>query len=229
MKDEFINFYRKELGVWNLVYRYMNRWLLGSYILAFLGLIITSLVLLFSQASLLVVFLFFLLLIIEGFILNFHNKKIIEERYKISKRDQGTTWGGPLFSKMKSEKLESYVVKKLDSKEQLEKLIVILYKEAERRKFSGIFVRGLGLGLFLPLWNYFMKWVFGNELTEVNTAIALFIIMVILIGLIVFIISIIKVILLDYFDRESTRINELVNMLEDISLKPLNFHNKIKH
>lgn len=228
MKDEFINFYKKELGVWNLVYRYMNKWILSFYILMFLGLTFFSIILLFSENNLFAVILF-AFLVAEGFVLNYHNKIIIEKKYKITKQEQGTTWGGLQFSNMRSKKLESYVLNKLDSKEQLEKLIGILNKEAESRKFSGIFIRGLGVGLFLPLWNYFLKWLFGNELTETNTAIALFFIILIFIILIVYFLSIIKVMLLDYFDRESIRIHELANMLEDISIKSLNFQNKIKH
>ena len=36
-----------------------------------------------------------------------------------------------------------------------------------------------------------------------------------------------KFIVMDFFDRESTRINDLANMLEDISLKKIDFSKKI--
>ena len=120
----------------------------------------------------------FLLFLLELVLLNNHNKNILENVYNISKKDQGPTWGGFHFQKKRSEKLERFVVNNLDSEEQLEKLITILYKEAESRKFSGIFIRGLGIGLFLPLWNFFVRSGFESGVNNINDAFALFIILV---------------------------------------------------
>ena len=131
------------------------------------------------------------------------------------------------LSKRRSEKLERFVVNNLDSEEQLEKLITILYKEAESRKFSGIFIRGLGIGLFLPLWNFFVRSGFESGVNNINDAFALFIILALFILLIIYFASMLKFIVMDFFDRESTRINDLANMLEDISFKKIDFSKKI--
>lgn len=226
MKEEIINFYKKELGVWNMVYKYMNRLVFITYILVFLLLIVFLVIFLFTKnifCSLVVFFLFFL----EGVKLNQHNKKIVEREHKISKKEQGLIWGGLHLQKKRYEKLELFILRKLDSKQQLEKLINVLRKEADSRKFSDLFIRGLGVGLFLPLWNYFVKWAFENGINNLNMAIGLFIVFVVLLFAIILFTSTIKLIVLDFFDRESTRINELATMLEDISLKNLNFNKKI--
>jgi hypothetical protein len=226
MKEEIINFYKIELGVWNMVYKYMNRIALITYIIVFLLLIVLLVKFLFTQnisCSLLVFFLFLL----EGVILNQHNKKIVEKEHKIPKKEQGVMWGGLYLHKRRYEKLELFILRKLDSKQQLEKLINVLNKESDSRKFSGLFIRGLGLGLFFPLWNFFVKWLFDNGIDNLNMAIALFVVFVVLIFVIILITSMVKLIVLDFFDRESTRINDLANMLEDISLKDLNFNKKI--
>ncbi|MFS1516395.1 hypothetical protein V1503_07785 [Bacillus sp. SCS-151] len=226
MKEEIINFYKIELGVWNMVYKYMNRLALIIYILVFLLLIVLLVNLLLNQNtfwSLLVILLFLL----EGAILNQHNKKIFEKAHKIPKKKQGIMWGGLYLNKRRYEKLELFVLRELDSKQQLEKLIDILNKESDSRKFSGLFIRGLGVGLFLPLWNFFVKWIFDNGIDNLNMAIGLFVIFVVLIFVIILFTSMTKLIVLDFFDRESTRINDLATMLEDISLKDLNFNKKI--
>jgi hypothetical protein len=227
MKEEFINYYKKELGVWNMVYRYMNNLALVTYVSLFFLMPIIFFTLFFLKTQVIYLIILFVLIILESVILNIHNKKIIEKTYQISKRDQGIIWGGPKLSQERSKKLELFVLKNIESKEQLEKLIIVLSKEAENRKFSGIFIRGLGIGLFLPLWNYFIKWIFENGISDVNTAFIIFIIITLFIIFIIYITSMVKLIVKDFFDRESTRITELKNMLEDISLKKLNFDKKI--
>jgi hypothetical protein len=226
MKEEIINFYKKELGVWDMVYKYMNRLLFITYILVFLLLIVLLVKFLLTQNILRSLVIFFLFLL-EGAILNQHNKKIVEKEHKISKKKQGLIWGGLYLQKRRYEKLELFILRKLDSKQQLEKLINVLNKESDSRKFSGLFIRGIGVGLFLPLWNFFVKWVFENGIDNLNMAIGLFVVFVVLIFAIILFTSMIKLIVLDFFDRESTRINELATMLEDISLKDLNFNKKI--
>ncbi|QHE60394.1 hypothetical protein FHE72_04565 [Rossellomorea vietnamensis] len=226
MKEEFISFYKKELGVWSLVYKNMNKLGLTVYIFFFLLFIILFLWTILIQ-NILFIFLLLFLVFLEGTILNKHNKRILEKKHQILIVEQGVVWGGLPLAKRKSEMLERFVIKKLDSENQLKKLIDVLNKEAERRKFSGIFVRGLGVGLFIPLWNYFIRWLFGNEIANVNMALVLFLSVCLLIIVIIYIASMLKMIVMDLFDRDSTRIKDLANMLEDISIKELDFTRKI--
>ncbi|MEK4283867.1 hypothetical protein [Ureibacillus sp. FSL K6-0165] len=217
MKEDIINFYKKDLGVWNMVYKNMNRIVLVLFIIFFI-LLITALIISTIIQNTKLILLVIILLILEGCLLNSYNKKLVEKIHKIPKKDQGFFWGGYKLQKKRSEKLEQYILKKIDTKEQLEKLIDILRREAETRKFSGLFVRGLGIGLFLPLWNYFLQWLF-KEVDSVINVVILFISILMIIVLLAIFSFLMKLILLDLFDREARKLNELANMLEDFTIK----------
>ena len=98
LKVEIINFYKKELSVWNMVYRYMNKTALSAYIIGFVLLVISFIWVIFAQKNFWTV-LVFLLFLLELVLLNNHNKNILENVYNISKKDQGPTWGGFHFQK----------------------------------------------------------------------------------------------------------------------------------
>ncbi|BCB04087.1 hypothetical protein [Bacillus sp. KH172YL63] len=226
MKEEFIEFYKNELGVWNLVYKNMSKWLLFVYILVFITLSFIFMRLIFAS-NLYLMLIPLGLLVIEGAILNRHNKLILEKKHNILRESQGVFWGGLPLTQRKLDILKRFVYRRLDSEEQLKKIINVLNKEAELRKFTGIFVRGLGVGLFLPVWNYFIRWIFANEVNDINESLEVFLSIGILILLIIFVASMVKMVVMDFFDRESTRIKELTNMLETISIENLDFKKKI--
>ncbi len=150
-------------------------------------------------------------------LINEHNKVIIKRVHNVQIKED--FWGGKSFYKLRLKKLkENLTERNLYSPEQLKLLTDRTYREAKNRKFTGFFIPGLTLAMFLSLWNNAISWWFKNA-QDAAQAITIIGSTVIIVVYILFITKLIKEITFDFFNRDSNKLKKLAEMLEDIILE----------
>lgn len=216
MINELFEYYKKELGAWNLVYKHMKYRGGILYIVLIIVIALFGTWFYFHNHIGITLLMFLLLGVVLGLI-NEHNKIIIKRVHDIQIKED--LWGGKSFHKLRLKKLrENLVEKNIYSSEQLNLLTDRTYREAENRKFTGFFIPGLALAMFLPVWNNAISWWFKNS-QSASQVINIIGTLVIIIGYILIITKIIKNITFDIFNRDSNRLKRLAEMLEDILLE----------
>jgi hypothetical protein len=216
MINELFEYYKKELGAWNLVYKHMKYQGGRLYIAIIIVIAIVGTWYYFHNQIGKTLLTFPLLGIVLG-VINEHNKIIIKRVHNVQIKEE--FWGGKSFHKLRLKKLkENLSERNIYSIEKLKLLTDRTYKEAENRKFTGFFIPGLTLAMFLSLWNNAISWWFKNA-QNVSQAITIIGSTVIIIVYILFITKLLKEITFDIFNRDSNKLKKLGEMLEDIILE----------
>lgn len=216
MINELYEYYKKDLGAWNLVYKHI-KYQGGRLYIAIITMIFIVGFWQYFHIQIGKSILSFSLLGLVLELINEHNKIIIKRIHNVQIKED--FWGGKSFHKLRLKKLkENLIEMNLYSPEQLKLLTDRTYKEAENRKFTGFFIPGLTLAMFLSLWNNAISWWFKNA-QNVSQAITIIGSTVIIIVYILLITKLIKKITFDIFNRDSHRLKGLAEMLEDILLE----------
>jgi len=226
MIEEIIQFYKSELSSWALIYRHNKTYLV---ILALFIFLVIWMFFSFITRNWLYTGLGYLLLITCVGVTNQLNKSFIKKKYKVQQKK--LLFGGLEFYKIKLKLLKDYLLNEhnIDEVKKFDVVIDRLYKEADNRKFSGYFISGLGVAMFISSWNQFQSRLFAiaGEMEEIATLFSYFLFM----GMaIVFLTGVVKVTLNDILERDARKIKDLATMAEDVRLDfvanhPGNEHN----
>lgn len=214
MIEDIINYYKYDLGMYNLILRYYKGWI--YYYIAY---IIVSLIALsfLIMKNFIIVILMIVVLAIIFHLINYNIKKVLLEKYNIVSKSY--LWDLNKFNKLRENMLKNYLKNYgiLTSDYKKIKLIIsYLYKESENRRFKGYVTPGLLLTLSLPAWAEVLKWIFKN-LNTFYDVISIFAIILFLLAIFTFIVYGFKAIIIDdLLNRESKRLLDLANFIEEI-------------
>lgn len=226
MLYKLLNFNNKKLGAYNLVFRYVKiRWHI------FIALLYLSLI--YIPVEILVIFSFkfgiinllifipLLVMIILLLNLNLEAKSIVKQKYDIT--SEGFNWRTSSFNEYQVKLLVKYLKNdNLYSVNIVEKLIDLVYKEAEEKKYKGFIWPGVLLALLIPIWNQIVTTGFKNAIgtSELVNIITIFIISLIFI---VFSLSMLKSTMEnlsnDLFNEKFFVLKNLGKLLESVSLQ----------
>ncbi|HHV75386.1 MAG TPA: hypothetical protein GXX41_12260 [Thermoanaerobacterium sp.] len=214
MMEDIINYYKYDLGMYNLILRYYKGWI--YYYIAY---IIVSLIVLSSliMKNYIIVILMIVVLAIIFHLINYNIKKVLLEKYNIVSKSY--LWDLNEFNKLRKNMLKNYLknygILTSDYK-KIKFIISYLYKESENRRFKGYVTPGLLLTLSLPAWAEVLKWIFKN-LNTFYDVISIFAIILFVLAIFTFIVYGFKTIIIDDFlNRESKRLLDLANFIQEI-------------
>lgn len=225
MLYKLLNFNNKKLGAYNLVFRYVKiRWHIFSMLLYLsLFFIPVEISIIFKRDHILLNFLVFTPLIsmfILLFNLNSKAKSIVKQKYNID--SEGFGWRTISFDEYQVGLLIKYLKNdNLYSVDIVEKLISLVYKEAEENKYRGFIWPGILLALFIPIWNQIVtngyKSIEGiRQLTETTTMFIVYLLLLVLS------ISMLKRIIEDFskeiLNEKYAKLNKLGKLLERVLL-----------
>jgi|GEM_PF-4885212 len=214
MIEDIINYYKYDLGMYNLILRYYKGWI--YYYIAYIIVSLIALSFLIMKNYIIVILMIVVLAIIFHLI-NYNIKKVLLKKYNIVSKSY--LWDLNKFNKLRKNMLKNYLKNYgiLTSDYKKIKLIIsYLYKESENRRFKGYVTPGLLLTLSLPAWAEVLKWIFKN-LNTFYDVISIFAIILFLLAIFTFIVYGFKAIIIDdLLNRESKRLLDLANFIEEI-------------
>lgn len=167
--EELIEVYKENFTTYALVFKFMKlQYTLANVMTVLLFLSAYSIVIIiptaFINTSIIktAVLCYGVILLLTVVILvwfNFSARKIIFDRYKI--RSSSGIWRPSEFDEMQTKMLISYLkIQKVYTKEKMGYLITNLQDSIKRKKSPSIWVAGVFLALFTPLWNQYMTYTF---------------------------------------------------------------------
>lgn len=194
MLSELVNYYKNNLTVDSLVFKYMKSTRSLSICLMFL-LMLSGYLLIFTlpfdvigvkvarYISVVFAIVYFLSALVT-YNIGRRAKVILKNRYSI-KVEKGI-WRTTEFDFMQTQMLKSYLgSKNVYTKEKLERIMIFLEKEIERSKIPTFLAPSIFIAMFIPAWAQYIIFLFkgieDNNFDEASTLI------VILIGVCVFI------------------------------------------
>ncbi|QDS32552.1 hypothetical protein [Brevibacillus brevis] len=215
--DDFIHYYIKDLGEFNLVFKEVVGYFI-AYLLFCLVTMVAFLNFLADEMS----FLSFVFLIGSGLgcivffvILNIKIKTILKTKYGVQSPKR--FWNAKSLEHYRLEKIKGYLQEKnIDETEEFKMLSELLIKESELYKFSNLIGIGILVVLLIPLWNEFVAWSYeklANNFSELFTTAGILVLFVIIIWMYAWAL---RIVVQSTFDRKSTKIIELSILLDKL-------------
>ena len=225
---KLINYYNNKLGSYNLVFRFVKiRWLI-FIIFLYLSMVLfpADLYIIVKndfRLKNLIVIAPLLGLFVMYFYLNSKAKSILEDKYKIL--TDGHDWHNAAFDEHQVKLLTKYLKNdNLYYVDIIKHLISLVYKEAEKKKYTGFVLPGILLALLIPIWNQIVSYGYKGivGLQEVTTITILFIICALYL---VLLLSMSKRIVDDFskeiFNRKYIKMRNLCKLLESVLLQAM--------
>ncbi|MTI83454.1 MAG: hypothetical protein FH756_06000 [Firmicutes bacterium] len=214
--EDILNYYKKELSNYNLVFKHIKYWFYIILILEALSGCVTLWLFFYKKFILLpaTIVIFIALM----YILNVKAKKVIEEKYNIPQKR--FLWGDNQFFKFKVSKLEKYLNQNnITSQEQLKTIAELFRKRARERKIPNIILPGALISFFVPIWNQFLSWLYNNEVITFEDA--LLILLLFLLTIISIAIPLIQVrsTILDILNHNSNLMKGLADIMDELSFQ----------
>lgn len=223
---QLLEFYKKELSIYNRVFRHMKFW----YLIFILSPFISGIMVIFLsvQNNKFYGNLFLASIIITPFIasipFNCIAKKTVKQLYDVSSNEY--MWNSyEVINKLRQdskEKLYEYVQKvdKETDKADIERLSQIALKEAENFQIKFPIIPSIFAALFISLWNNFINWIYENiELFDDAFRIFAFfsILLALLAGVLIMIKSFLNIIIKDIINKDFSTMKNLSELLGEIS------------
>lgn len=227
MLYQVFEFYKKELSMYNLVFKFLKFW---SYCLIIFPFICGAVVVLISIVqNEFFTFAFFISMILPFVILfivvNKKAKQVVKNNYGVSSKEIMWNSYDVLFVIRKYEKdlLLNYLknidssIDEVDVKELSEAASI----EAERLKTKFPIIPSFFAALFISLWNNFFSWLYKSEnIKDFNFAIQVFtiatLVILMLIGLFIMMLTLYDSLREDIFDKEQKRMKALSQLLKEL-------------
>ncbi|MFD1886952.1 hypothetical protein [Paenibacillus wenxiniae] len=167
--EDFIDNYKNNFTTYALVFKFMKARYRFANIMVVLLSVSTYLLVIAIPSAIInykiikiigCIYAFILILsIVAVGLFDYSARKIIYKKYKI--RSSDGAWRPQEFNKMQTEMIIDYLkTQKVYTEEKLERLAANLKDSIERKKSPSIWVAGVFLALFTPLWNQYMTYIF---------------------------------------------------------------------
>lgn len=242
MAEELFNFYKSELGMYNMVFKHIKKSYWSSIILpiivslSMIGLKVFNLIADTDLYISAIIFGVIYIIYTFGFI-NHKIKKTTMELYE--KKSKKFMWYSDyevieaIKEKQRKKMIEYLVkkefVKKIDIIECLQesstkillKDIKKLKKELKHSRYKGFIMPSIFGALFISLWNNFFGWVYNvkntaNPMDAINILVGSTLALITVIGLFIMLKSIYNVVTEDIFDKDYRKISECEKLLKEI-------------
>lgn len=216
MVDKIVQFYDNELSDKKLVLSHMKFW---KPFLILMCMSLSVIVFVFQLSAGSQIVLYFTLIGILGYLFNRKAKMVLRTQYNFEQNS--FLWGGQEIEDYKVSRLREFLLQFQNPfpTSKLEKIIDYLRKESERNKISSIFLPGAFIALFIPLWAQYLSWIFRQDVTF-NQATRIFFGISLIIIFSTFFISVFKVIISDILFGKASKLNHLIEKLENIIFDP---------
>ncbi len=223
MVDQIVDYYKRELGPYNLVFKnFKFPW--PIFKLSVWGLVpcITFLIgkLAFKQfnyidiLAAIPIILFGLLL----FILNSKSKHVLKQKYGIVSK--GRIWRDYQFENLQVQLLGKYLQKNnMKSEKKVQHILCLINKCADEKKYKSFIWPGVGLAFLVPLWSQFISWLYKQIKTLQDflyISVFLFIGILFMLFVVGMIISICKEVVDDVANAEANKLKVIARLLDNI-------------
>ena len=215
MVEEVMRYYRKELTMYQLVFKYMGR----TWVQAIIALVIIAAISFVFGDSLIVVPSLFLYLAFTIWIFSCKKGEVITIKYGIELKNKYYIFDIPEFTSYRIGLLKQFLAEKGFGGKEVSCLIEILKSRRQRKTPISYFNFGILLTLILPIWSILIGWIYSLKKDNIDDVLYTTVMLISLVSVVIFVFTVFYFQVKDLLNQEQRHIEELLDLLENIQIE----------